>query len=57
MNTPPNKVKHYIVKATKDIGILIEGTIHLFEISKRKAKKAFKKTWKQWRIIDIIQAQ
>lgn len=43
----------YIVKATKDIGILMEGTMHFQESSKRKVKKAFRKQFKGWHILDI----
>jgi hypothetical protein len=46
-------IRKYIVKANKDIGVLMEMTTSVMETSRRKAKKAFKKANKNWKIVDI----
>lgn len=43
----------FIVKCIKDIGVLMEGTMHVPAPSKRKAKKAFRSQYKNWMIVDI----
>lgn len=43
----------YIVRAIKDIGITMEGTMHIEAESRRKCKKLFRKQNKNWQIIDI----
>ena len=46
-------IRKYIVKANKDIGVVMEMTTFILETSRRKAKKAFKKANKNWKIVDI----
>lgn len=43
----------YIVKATKDIGITLEGTFHILADSRRKAKKSFRHQNANWQIVDV----
>lgn len=43
----------YIVKATKDIGITMEGTFHVLADSRRKAKKSFRRQNMNWQIVDV----
>ena len=45
--------KHYVVKATKDIGVLMEGVMHISAPSKRKAKKSFYQQFKNWQIVNV----
>lgn len=46
-------MKQFIIKAEKDIGILLEGLMHIQATGKRKAKKAFRKQFKSWKIVDM----
>jgi ATP:corrinoid adenosyltransferase len=46
-------LRKYIVKANKDVGVIMEMTTFIMETSRRKAKKAFKKANKNWTIVDI----
>lgn len=48
-------MKEFVVEATKDIGILIEGSFHCWATSKRKAKKLFLAEYKGWKVLRIKQ--
>lgn len=46
-------MKEFVVEATKDIGVLMEGTFHYWSTSKRKVKKLFAAEYKGWKVLRI----
>lgn len=43
----------FTIKAIKDIGVLMEGSMHIEAKNKRKAKRYFKHQYKNWTIVNI----
>jgi hypothetical protein len=43
----------YVVSCVKDIGVIMEGKMHIEADSRRKCRKSFRKAHPNWQIVSI----